>query len=209
MSSCKTRLIVVDDVHFLDMNRRDGREVANHFKWLSNQFPVTFAFVGVRLRQRHLLNEGLTAGDRQFAQTARRWTRLTLTRSRSEQRRGAATGVACCWPSSATWSWPTPHREQHQPGGERPDDDGDQAAGAPGDAEDRVARSALGWRMGPKVGAASLGRCSSGSRADVGSRWPRGRLYKGHQGCACAPLAVGSATARGSPALTTHFDRPR
>jgi len=78
VSSCKTRLIVVDDVHFLDMNRRDGREVANHFKWLSNQFPVTFLFVGVGLRQRHLLNEGLTAGDRQFAQTARRWTRLTL-----------------------------------------------------------------------------------------------------------------------------------
>ena len=78
VSSCKTRLIVVDDVHFLDMNRRDGREVANHFKWLSNQFPVTFVFVGVGLRQRHLLNEGLTAGDRQFAQTARRWTRLTL-----------------------------------------------------------------------------------------------------------------------------------
>jgi hypothetical protein len=78
VSSCKTRLIVVDDVHFLDMNRRDGREVANHFKWLSNQFPVTFVFVGVGLRQRHLLNEGLTAADRQFAQTARRWTRLTL-----------------------------------------------------------------------------------------------------------------------------------
>ncbi|MDQ6614737.1 MAG: ATP-binding protein [Actinomycetota bacterium] len=78
VSSCKTRLIVVDDVHFLDMNRRDGREVANHFKWLSNQFPVTFMYVGVGLRHRHLLNEGLTASDRQFAQTARRWTRLSL-----------------------------------------------------------------------------------------------------------------------------------
>jgi len=76
--SCKTRLIVVDDVHFLDMNRRDGREVANHFKWLANQFPVTFLFVGVGLRQRGLLDEGLTAADRQLAQTARRWTRLTL-----------------------------------------------------------------------------------------------------------------------------------
>lgn len=78
VSSCKTRLIVVDDVHFLDMNRRDGREVANHFKWLSNQFPVTFVYIGVGLRQRHLLNEGLTAADRQLAQTARRWTRLTV-----------------------------------------------------------------------------------------------------------------------------------
>ena len=76
--SCKTRLVVVDDVHFLDVNRRDGREVANHFKWLANQFPVTFLFVGVGLRQRRLLDEGLTASDRQLAQTARRWTRLSL-----------------------------------------------------------------------------------------------------------------------------------
>jgi hypothetical protein len=56
---CQTRLIIVDDIHFLDMNRHDGREVANHFKWLANQFPVTLFFVGVGLRQRGLLDEGL------------------------------------------------------------------------------------------------------------------------------------------------------
>ena len=76
--SCGTRLIIVDDVHFLDVNRRDGREVANHFKWLSNQFPVTFLFVGVGLRQRGLLTEGLAPSDAAFAQTARRWTPLAL-----------------------------------------------------------------------------------------------------------------------------------
>lgn len=76
--SCQTKLVIVDDVHFLDMNRRDGREVANHFKWLSNQFPVTFLFVGVGLRERGLLTEGLTAADAAMAQTARRWTTLSL-----------------------------------------------------------------------------------------------------------------------------------
>ena len=76
--SCLTKLVIVDDVHFLDMNRRDGREVANHFKWLSNQFPVTFLFVGVGLRERGLLTEGLTASDSAMAQTARRWTTLSL-----------------------------------------------------------------------------------------------------------------------------------
>ena len=76
--SCGTRLIIVDDVHFLDMGRRDGREVANHFKWLSNQFPVTFLFVGVGLRQRGLLTEGLSPSDAALAQTARRWTPLSL-----------------------------------------------------------------------------------------------------------------------------------
>jgi hypothetical protein len=78
VAGCKTRLIVVDDVHFLDMNRHDGREVANHFKWLSNTFPVTFVFVGVGLHARGLLAEGLTGTDAAFSQTARRWTTLSL-----------------------------------------------------------------------------------------------------------------------------------
>lgn len=76
--SCQTRLIIIDDVHFLDMNRRDGREVANHFKWLQTQFPVTFLFVGVGIRERQMLTEGLCAADAAMAQTARRWTALSL-----------------------------------------------------------------------------------------------------------------------------------
>jgi hypothetical protein len=62
----------VDDVHFLDISRRDGREVANHFKWLANVFPVTFLFAGVGLRARGLLDEGLSGADAVFSQTARR-----------------------------------------------------------------------------------------------------------------------------------------
>jgi hypothetical protein len=75
---CQTRLIVIDDVHFLDMNRRDGREVANHFKWLQSQFPVTFLFVGVGILERQMLSEGLGPADEALAQTARRWTALSL-----------------------------------------------------------------------------------------------------------------------------------
>ncbi len=78
VANCKTRLIIVDDVHFLDVNRRDGREVANHFKWLANTFPVTFFFVGVGLRARGLLDEGLSGADAAFSQTARRWSVLNL-----------------------------------------------------------------------------------------------------------------------------------
>jgi hypothetical protein len=78
VASCKTRLIIVDDVHFLDVSRRDGREVANHFKWLASAFPVTFLFAGVGLRARGLLDEGLTGADAAFSQTARRWSVLTL-----------------------------------------------------------------------------------------------------------------------------------
>jgi hypothetical protein len=75
--SCRTRLVVVD-VHFLDMRRRDGIEVSNHLKWLASEFPVTFLFAGVSLRERGLMSEGMTAADQASAQTARRWTRLTL-----------------------------------------------------------------------------------------------------------------------------------
>ncbi len=45
--ACDVRLIAVDDVHFLDPRRKDGRDVANHFKYLANTFPVTFLYVGV------------------------------------------------------------------------------------------------------------------------------------------------------------------
>jgi hypothetical protein len=76
--NCKTRLVIVDDVHFLDITRRDGREVANHFKWLSNVFPVTFVFTGVGLRARGLLDEGLSGADAVFSQTARRWNVLPM-----------------------------------------------------------------------------------------------------------------------------------
>ena len=74
----ETRLIVIDDVHFLDMRRQDGREVANHFKWLANEFAATFLFVGVGIQERGLLTEGLSPTRVQFAQTARRWTRMSL-----------------------------------------------------------------------------------------------------------------------------------
>lgn len=76
--SCHTTLVIVDDVHFLDLRRRDGAEVANHFKWLANEFPTTFLFVGVGLRERGLFCEGMTAADAPLAQTGRRWTRLTM-----------------------------------------------------------------------------------------------------------------------------------
>lgn len=76
--SCHTRIGIVDDLHFIDMNRRDGVEVSNHLKWLSNELPVTFIYAGVGLSQRRLFAEGLVGDSLALAQTARRWTRLEL-----------------------------------------------------------------------------------------------------------------------------------
>jgi len=80
--SCRTRLIVVDDIHFLNLNRQDDRAVVNHLKYLSSSLPVTFLFVGVGIEARGLLSEGLglTSEESARAQLARRWTVLSLAR---------------------------------------------------------------------------------------------------------------------------------
>ncbi len=90
-SETATRLIVVDDVHFLDTATRDGREVSNHFKWLANEFAATFLFVGVGIEDRGLLNEGLGPTQVHMAQTARRWTKSSLAPFRLDDDEGRET----------------------------------------------------------------------------------------------------------------------
>jgi hypothetical protein len=78
--SCGTKLIIVDDVHFLNLTRHDDIAVSNHLKQLANDFPVTFIFVGVGLDLKGLFSEGKTAGEAAMAQVGRRWTKLTMAR---------------------------------------------------------------------------------------------------------------------------------
>lgn len=73
-----TRLLIIDDVHFLKMHTNDGIEVANELKWLANEYPATFLFTGVDLRNTGLLAEGFHGRRTAMAQTARRWTLLTM-----------------------------------------------------------------------------------------------------------------------------------
>jgi hypothetical protein len=76
--SCETRVGVIDDIHFIDHARRDGLDVSNHLKWLANELPVTFIYVGVGLAERRFFAEGMTGPNAALAQTARRWTRLDV-----------------------------------------------------------------------------------------------------------------------------------
>jgi hypothetical protein len=89
--SCGSSLIIVDDVHFLDMRRRSGRAVANHFKALTNDFPVTFLYVGVALDRHGLLDEGLAPGQEELAQNSRRWTPLTVAPFKVDEEPGRVT----------------------------------------------------------------------------------------------------------------------
>ena len=73
-----TRLIIVDDVHFLRIHTQEGVAVANELKWLANEYPATFLFTGVDMGRTGLLSEGHRDGRTAMSQTARRWTLLSL-----------------------------------------------------------------------------------------------------------------------------------
>jgi Bacterial regulatory helix-turn-helix protein, lysR family len=64
-----------------------------------NVFPVTFLIVGVGLRARGLLDEGLTGAGAAYSQTARRWNVLTLEPSGHASINQAAQALGI-WPSS-------------------------------------------------------------------------------------------------------------
>ncbi|MFD4554899.1 TniB family NTP-binding protein [Streptomyces sp. NPDC058469] len=75
---CETRILVIDDLHFLKWHDRNGTEVSNHFKYIANEFPVTIIFIGVELGNRGLYSEANSRGNITLAQTARRTTPLTM-----------------------------------------------------------------------------------------------------------------------------------
>lgn len=78
VASCQTQMIVIDDLHFIDFKHRNGQEVSNHLKGLANEMPVTFLYVGVRLREKKFFDEGLLGEDAAYAQTSRRATRCEV-----------------------------------------------------------------------------------------------------------------------------------
>ena len=76
--ACETKLLIVDDLHFLRWRNTAGVEISNHFKYIANEFPVTLIFVGVGLAARGLFSEGQSYEDAVIAQTGRRTTKLDL-----------------------------------------------------------------------------------------------------------------------------------
>ncbi|ATW47810.1 AAA family ATPase [Streptomyces peucetius] len=76
--SAETKLLIVDDLHFLKWRNKNGIEVSNHFKYIANEFPVTLLMIGVGLEKRGLFSEGSNYEDAVLAQTGRRTTRLNM-----------------------------------------------------------------------------------------------------------------------------------
>src|SRR5699024_10897704 len=59
VAAAETRLIILDDLHFINFNHRNGMDLSNHLKWLGNEMPATFIYVGVGLSQKQFFDEGL------------------------------------------------------------------------------------------------------------------------------------------------------
>lgn len=76
--TCETKLLIVDDLHFLRWRNNVGVEISNHFKYIANEVPVTLIFVGVGLAARGLFSEGHSYEDAVIAQTGRRTTKLDM-----------------------------------------------------------------------------------------------------------------------------------
>ena len=78
VTSCETRLVVLDDLHFVDFKHRNGIEVSNHLKGLANEMAATFVYVGVQLAEKRFFDEGQLGEQAAYAQTSRRATRCPV-----------------------------------------------------------------------------------------------------------------------------------
>ncbi len=78
MLSCEAKILIIDDLHFLRWQNKNGFEVSNHFKYIANEFPISVIMIGVGLENRGLFDEGNIYQNAVLAQTGRRTTRLGM-----------------------------------------------------------------------------------------------------------------------------------
>jgi hypothetical protein len=86
---CQTSLIVIDDIHLLELRREADRDANNHLKRLANDLQATFVYAGVGLSHGGFMHEGLHGADAVLAQISQRFKRLPvepLRRSSESQR---------------------------------------------------------------------------------------------------------------------------
>jgi len=78
LSDVGTELVIIDDVHFLDLSAKEGRVVNDHLKYIANETAATFVYTGVDLKKSGLFLEG-QAGSR-ATQTSGRNTRHAVSK---------------------------------------------------------------------------------------------------------------------------------
>ena len=75
---CGTSLVIVDDVHFVNMRSKDGIAVNNHFKYLASNISATFLYAGIYLDKTLLMSEGASIENAHRSQTAGRFKRYRI-----------------------------------------------------------------------------------------------------------------------------------
>jgi hypothetical protein len=73
LSSCGCELVIVDEIHNLNLATRSGAEVSDQLKYFSERLPATFVYAGIDVER-----VGLFAGTR-GAQIASRFASITTT----------------------------------------------------------------------------------------------------------------------------------
>lgn len=76
VKQCHTTLIMIDDVHMLELHRNSDRDVNNHLKRLANDVRATFVYAGVGLEKRGFMMEGITDEAAKLSQISRRFKRI-------------------------------------------------------------------------------------------------------------------------------------
>lgn len=71
ISACRTYLLIIDDLHFLDVSDREGARANNMLKSLADKTGITFVAVGVDLEEGKLFTEG--NGSDRATQTSGRY----------------------------------------------------------------------------------------------------------------------------------------
>jgi Bacterial TniB protein len=75
---CQTSLVVIDDIHLLELRREADRDANNHLKRLANDLQATFVYAGVGLSHGGFMHEGLYGADAALAQISQRFKRLPV-----------------------------------------------------------------------------------------------------------------------------------
>jgi hypothetical protein len=78
MAACGTQLLIVDDIHFLDLSQKEGRIANDFLKQLANLCAATFVYAGADIGKSSLFNEG--SGSVRDTQTSGRFTTYRLER---------------------------------------------------------------------------------------------------------------------------------
>lgn len=79
VSSCETRLLIIDDLHFLHGRSERISELSNQFKYIANEFPVTVLVIGIGLHERRaLLDDTNTYWEHEMEQLLRCTTPLDM-----------------------------------------------------------------------------------------------------------------------------------